>query len=100
MAFSELPAADAPGCPELAPLDINEFNRSANPLICDDCNRDTLISKLNIVPLDVEPFSTAAGCGWSGGGSDAMGTGTMPSACNAESEVTGNWTGIGTPEGV
>lgn len=50
-------------CPEVAPLDIIVFNKYASPLTCGDCSRDTFISRLKIVPLEVDPRSTAGGCG-------------------------------------
>ena len=63
----------------------------ASPLIWEGWSCETLISRLNIVPLAEEPRSTAAGGGEAGAiepvGGDA---GTMPKACSAGSEDTGS----------
>ncbi len=44
--------------------------------------------------MAVDPRRTAAGCGCPSGGSEAAGTGTIPRACNAGKEATGNCTGM------
>jgi hypothetical protein len=73
---------------------VNEFNIIASPLVCVVCSKFRLISKLSIVPLEVVPFNTACGCGWSGGGSEVELTGMIPSAWRAGSDDTGSWTGM------
>ena len=65
---------------------------STSPLICADCSSDRLISKLSMVPFD--DLITAGGWCWLSGGSDADGTGMIPSAANAGSELAGSCTGI------
>lgn len=74
-------------------LDINEFNTIANPLICADWRRDTLISSMSIVPFAVDPRRTAGGGAWPSA-TETAGTGWIPSACKAGSDATGSWTGI------
>ena len=69
-------------------------NKTARPLICGGWRRAAFISRLNILPLFVDPSRTAAGCGSSGGGSAALGTGRIPRACRAGRDVTGIVRGI------
>lgn len=49
-----------------------------------------------MLPLFVDPRRTAAGCGSSEGGSAALGTGRIPSACRAGRDVTGIVSGMHT----
>lgn len=71
-----------------------ELRTMARPVIWVLWRRDTLISRLKRVPFAVAPRRTAAGCGWPEGGSRLAGTGTMPRACSAGSDVIGSCTGI------
>jgi hypothetical protein len=48
---------------ESVPLAIKEFSTIAKPFICADCSSETLISRLSMVPFEVDPRSTARGCG-------------------------------------
>ena len=59
-----------------------------------------MICKLSVVPLAAVPCNTAGGCGWSGAGRDATGTGTIPRLARTGSEVSGSWTGTDPDRGV
>jgi len=72
---------------------ISPLSRMARPLIWADCSSATLISRLSMVPLLAVPSSTAAGWGWSAGGSEALGTGRIPRAWRAGKDATGTDTG-------
>jgi hypothetical protein len=74
----------------LAFLATKELSIIAKPVIWLDCKRETLISRLSIVPFDVDPLRMAGGCGCPSGGSEFAGTGTMPSWCSPGSEETGS----------
>ena len=87
------PLADAATDPStFTPLDVNALRINTSPLICADCSSDRLISRLSMLPF--VDLITAGGCCWSAGGSDAEGTGTIPSAASIGSELTGSCTGI------
>ena len=85
----ELPLEEFP-----PPICTKPLNKIANPLICGACNSAAFTSMLSIVPPAVDPISTAAGCGSDGGGSAALGTGRIPRARSAGSDVIGIESGI------
>jgi hypothetical protein len=78
-----LPAEDASLIPlestfgdAIAPVrDISEFRTIASPLIWADWRRDTLISKVSIVPFAVDPRKTAGGVGSAPSTMEVAGTG-------------------------
>lgn len=74
-------------------LAINEFKTVARPLIWTGCSKETLISRLSIVPFEVDPRRTAGGCG-PPSCNDWNGIGMIPNACRAGSDATGNCTGM------
>ena len=79
--------------------DNNELSIVANPLIYADCSNDTLISRLSMVPLQLDPWRTARGWAWPSA-RDEAGTGTIPRACKSGDDAMGKSTGIVRPLGM
>ena len=103
---ASVPAAGAASAVELdVPLpealaafvarDVSALRTISNAPACVACSAARLNSRLTIVPFCVVPLITAAGRGWSAGGTFAAGTGTIPMVESVVSVATGRDTVIG-----